>query len=53
MWRERIHAKQLELGIIPEGTALAPRNPGVRPWTELSEREQAFAIKLQEAFAAF
>jgi arylsulfatase len=25
----------------------------VRPWTELSEREQAFAIKLQEAFAAF
>ncbi|NDG92141.1 MAG: arylsulfatase, partial [Gammaproteobacteria bacterium] len=53
VWRERIHAKQLELGIIPEGTALAPRNPGVRPWTELSDREQAFAIKLQEAFAAF
>ena len=53
VWRERIHSKQLELGIIPAGTALAPRNPGVRPWTELSAREQAFAIKLQEAFAAF
>ena len=53
IWRERIHSKQLELGIIPKGTALAPRNPGVRPWTELSAREQAFAIKLQEAFAAF
>ena len=52
VWRERIHAKQLELGIIPRDCARA-RNPGVRPWTELSDREQAFAIKLQEAFAAF
>lgn len=52
VWRERVHARQIELGIIAEGTALAPRNPGVRPWVELSPDEQAFACRLQEAFAA-
>lgn len=53
VWRERVHQRQLELGIIPEGTQLAPRNPGVRPWDELDDLEQAFALRLQEAFAAF
>ncbi len=40
------------MGIVPPGTRLAPRNPGVRPWSELSANEQAFAARLQEAFAA-
>jgi arylsulfatase A-like enzyme len=53
IWRSRIHQRQLELGIIPEGTKLAPRNPGVKPWADLDSTEQAFALKLQEAFAAF
>lgn len=53
VWRARVHQRQLELGIIPEGTELAPRNPGVRAWNELDETEQAFACRLQEAFAAF
>jgi arylsulfatase len=50
--REEWFARQRELGVIPAGTALAPRNPGVRPWTELSENERLFAARLQEAFAA-
>lgn len=53
VWRQRVHRRQLELGVIPEGTELAPRNPGVRPWDELDEVERAFACRLQEAFAAF
>ncbi len=53
VWRERVHERQLEMGVIPPGTELAPRNPGVRPWIELSETERAFACRLQEAFAAF
>jgi len=53
VWRQRIHAEQIRQGIIPQGTALAPRNPGVRPWQDLDETEKAFAIRLQEAFAAF
>ena len=41
------------MGIVPEGTELPARNPGVVAWTELSEPEQRFAARLQEAYAAF
>lgn len=51
--RERWFARQLELGVIPPDTVLAPRNPGVEPWDELSENQQRLAARLQEAFAAF
>ncbi|MCP4221844.1 MAG: sulfatase-like hydrolase/transferase, partial [Actinomycetia bacterium] len=44
---------QLELGIIPEGTELAPRNPGVEAWDDLPENHRKLACRLQEAFAAF
>ncbi|MCB0990686.1 MAG: arylsulfatase [Acidimicrobiales bacterium] len=53
VWRQRVYERQLELGVIPEGTELAPRNPGVEPWETLSDDEKAFACRLQEAFAAF
>ena len=51
--RQRWYERQLELGVIPAGTQLAPRNPGVEPWDDLSENQQRFACRLQEAFAAF
>ena len=51
--RERWFARQIELGVIPAGTRLAPRNPGVEPWDELPEDQQRLAARLQEAFAAF
>lgn len=51
--RQRWFERQLELGVIPEGTQLAPRNPGVDPWDELPENQQRLATRLQEAFAAF
>jgi arylsulfatase len=51
--RERWFRRQLELGVIPVGTELAPRNPGVKPWDELSDNERRLAARLQEAFAAF
>ncbi|MDE3087435.1 MAG: arylsulfatase, partial [Acidobacteriota bacterium] len=47
-WYER----QLESGIVPLGTALAPRNPGVPPWEDLTPPQRAFSCRLQEAFAA-
>jgi arylsulfatase len=50
--REEWFARQRELGVIPGDTGLAPRNPGVRPWAELSDNERRFAARLQEAFAA-
>ena len=51
--RERIHARQLAEGTIPPGTELAPRNPGVDAWDELSDPQRRLAIALQEAFGAF
>jgi arylsulfatase len=50
--REDWFARQKAMGIIPPDTKLAPRNPGVRPWADLSSDEQRFAARLQEAFAA-
>lgn len=46
------HARQIERGILPPGTELAPRNPGVVPFDELSEDERKLSVRLQEAYAA-
>jgi arylsulfatase A-like enzyme len=50
--RQQVYERQLEMGIIPPGTDLSPRNPGVEAWVDLSTDEQALACRLQEAFAA-
>ncbi|MCH2616138.1 MAG: arylsulfatase [Acidimicrobiales bacterium] len=51
--RESWHQRQLELGVIPSGTQLAPRNPGVEKWDDLPQNQKLLAARLQEAFAAF
>ena len=51
--RERWYRRQLELGVIPSGTELAPRNPGVEAWDDMPEAQRRLACRLQEAFAAF
>jgi arylsulfatase A-like enzyme len=50
--REAWFARQQAMGVVPPDTRLAPRNPGVEPWSSLSDKEQRFAARLQEAFAA-
>ena len=52
-FRQRWYERQLEMGIIPEGTQLAPRNLGVNAWDDLSDNERALFARFQEAFAAF
>ena len=51
--RERWFKKQIETGVIPADTQLAPRNPGVKAWDDLSDNERKLAARMQEAFAAF
>ncbi|MYA01185.1 MAG: arylsulfatase [Chloroflexi bacterium] len=51
--RKEWFARQLELGVIPEGTELAPRNPGVKPWNDFSPNMKRFLAAFQEAFAGF
>lgn len=51
--RQRWFERQIELGVIPAETKLAPRNPGVDAWDDLSENQKRLNCRLQEAFAAF
>ncbi len=51
--RQRWFERQLAMGIVPDGTTLAPRNPGVEPWDELSDAKRALYTRMQEAFAGF
>ncbi len=51
--RARWSAHQLEMGLLPPDTRLAPRNPGVEPWDSLPDNQKRLAARLQEAFAAF
>ncbi len=51
--RQRWYDRQLATGVLPAGTQLAPRNPGVDAWDDLPENQQRLACRLQEAFAAF
>jgi len=52
-WRTRAHARQLELGIIPPGTALSPRPSWVPAWERLGDEQRAVAARFMECFAAF
>ncbi len=44
--------RQIDLGLFPAGTTLAPRNPGVAAWADLPPDERRLAARLQEAYAA-
>ena len=50
--RERRFARQKELGIVPEDAALAPLNPGVEEWDNLTPDQQKLFARFQEAYAA-
>lgn len=51
--RERRLARQIAEGLVPAGTELTPRNPGVRAWDALSADEKRLYVRQQAAFAAF
>lgn len=51
--RERRLARQIAEGLVPAGTMLTPRNPGVRAWDALSADEKRLYVRQQAAFAAF
>ena len=54
--RAERHARQIELGVLPEGTPLPPRNAeegdDVRPWDDLDPRDQALFARYMEVYAA-
>ena len=50
--RDRRLGRMIEMGIVPEGTELPPRNERVRAWGELPATERRVAQRLQAAYAA-
>jgi len=51
--REQWFARQLALGIVPAGSQLTPRNPGVRSWSSMGPDERRLCARHQEVFAGF
>ncbi len=52
-YRERIYKRQLEMGIIPPGTKLTPRDPTMASWDSIPPEQRAFQERLMELFAGF
>ena len=52
-WRERTLARQIETGLLPEGTRLSPRPDWVPAWSSLPDRARAVYARYMEAFAGF
>ena len=49
--RELILANQIEMGIVPEGTKLSPRDEEIPAWETLNDKEKALYARQMEAFA--
>lgn len=52
-YRERVFQRQLEMGIIPPGTQLTPRDATMTGWDEIPEDQRAFQRRGMELFAGF
>jgi arylsulfatase len=52
-YREIVIEKQKKLGIIPQNAILPERNPGVKEWAKLTEKEQKAYAHFMEVYAAF
>jgi arylsulfatase len=51
--RELTHARQLELGIIPQGTKLTPRPESIPSWDSRSADEKKVYARLMENYAGY
>jgi len=51
--REETLARQIRMGIVPDGTRLAPKPPVIKDWDKLSADEQRLFSHQAEVFAAY
>ena len=52
-WRDATLARQIEAGVLPQGTELSPRPDWVPAWDSLSAPERRLYARYMEAFAGF
>ena len=51
--REETLARQIELGVVPQGTKLAPKPEAIKDWDSLSADEKRLFARQMEVFAGF
>jgi arylsulfatase len=51
--RDRIYARQIDMGIIPPGTRLTPRPEQIPAWADYNDRYKPVARRLMEVYAGF
>jgi len=51
--RELIFENQTQLGLLPEGTELSPRDPDVPEWDSLSDDEKTLYTRMMQVFAGY
>ncbi len=52
-YRERVFAKQKELGIVPADAELSRHDPDVKPWDLCSPQERKLYARMMEVYAGF
>jgi len=52
-YREKVFARQKELGIAPADAELSRHDPDVKPWAECSPEERKLYARMMEVFAGF
>jgi arylsulfatase A-like enzyme len=52
-YRERVFAKQKELGIVPPNATLSHHDPDVQDWSKLPADERKLYARMMEVFAGF
>lgn len=53
MLREETLARQIKLGVVPEGTKLAPKPEAIKDWNNLDANEKRLFARQMEIFAGF
>jgi arylsulfatase A-like enzyme len=51
--REETLARQIQLGVVPAGTKLAPKPPAIKDWDKLTDEERRLFARQMEVFAGF
>lgn len=52
-WREQIYNRQMETGVIPEGTELPPRPEWIQDWEALEDDHKKLFARFMEVYAGF
>lgn len=52
-YREKVFARQKELGVIPADAELARHDPDVKPWEQCSPDERKVFARMMEVYAGF